>query len=416
MNTCAIAAPVHWRAVAALTAVSTLAQIGQFGIGFIVLPVWLAHQGLDAPRAGLFAAAQWAGMFSGLLVTPRLVERLDAKLTVTLGLASSLIAYATLNALAWIARPAWPMWLLPGALMGFGIGLRWIANETWLYSLVPAEKSGKVVGVHETLIASAGVLAPSLAAVWGASGMLVFALGSLLTLAAAVPLWLTRSTSRQRVSTPCSARRVARVEFGPTLCLGLVTIAAGGLGDGALYGLFPLFADSRGLTAAQTTMTLACFGIGGVVLQFPVGWLADRFRLAATVIGCAIVSTAAIVLFAFAPPASFCVDGRCARTRRNEQRVHHARHVRGRLQRQAGDHAQHARAVARVYRVLDGGPAVRRPGDESARQRSADVATGDHQRRTRDLHTRHARGTSPGAARAFGFFIVSRRAPSPFAL
>ena len=47
------AAPVRWRAVAALTAVSTLSQIGQFGIGFMVLPVWLAHQGLDAPRAGL---------------------------------------------------------------------------------------------------------------------------------------------------------------------------------------------------------------------------------------------------------------------------------------------------------------------------------------------------------------------------
>jgi len=32
-------APVRWSAIAALTAVSTLAQIGQFGIGFIVLPV-----------------------------------------------------------------------------------------------------------------------------------------------------------------------------------------------------------------------------------------------------------------------------------------------------------------------------------------------------------------------------------------
>ncbi|HWT35045.1 MAG TPA: MFS transporter, partial [Paraburkholderia sp.] len=119
--------PVRWGAVAALTAVSTLSQIGQFGIGFMVLPVWLAHQGLDAPRAGIFAAAQWTGMFIGLLFAPRLMERIGSKLTVSLGLLSSLIAYGSLGALTW------PAWILPGMLTGLGIGLRWIANETWLY-------------------------------------------------------------------------------------------------------------------------------------------------------------------------------------------------------------------------------------------------------------------------------------------
>ncbi|WP_245253717.1 hypothetical protein [Paraburkholderia sp. LEh10] len=54
-----MSAPARWRAVAALTVVPTLSQIGQFGIRFMALPVWLAHQGLGAPRAGLFAAAQW---------------------------------------------------------------------------------------------------------------------------------------------------------------------------------------------------------------------------------------------------------------------------------------------------------------------------------------------------------------------
>ncbi|SDJ26732.1 Predicted arabinose efflux permease, MFS family [Paraburkholderia steynii] len=296
------APPVRWRAVAALTAVSTLSQIGQFGIGFMVLPVWLAHQGLDAPRAGLFAAAQWAGMFVGLLFAPRLIERIGSKLTVSLGLAASLIAYASFGALSW------PAWMLPGMLTGLGIGLRWIANETWLYSLVPADKSGKVVGVHETLIASAGVLAPALAVYGGVSGTLVFVSGSLLTLAAAVPLWLTRSSAPQAVLEPQVARG-KRLELGPIVCLGLVTIAVGGIGDGALYGLFPLFADSRGLTATQTATMLACFGIGGMVLQFPVGWLADRAGLAATVIVCALTSTAAIVAFSFAPSASIAYFG-----------------------------------------------------------------------------------------------------------
>nr|WP_241018954.1 MFS transporter [Paraburkholderia sp. Tr-20389] len=281
-----------------MTAVSTLAQIGQFGIGFMVLPVWLAQQGLDAPRAGLFAAAQWTGMFIGLLFAPRLIERVGSKATVSLGLAASLIAYGSLVALSW------PAWIVPGMLTGLGIGLRWIANETWLYSLVPAGKSGKVVGIHEALIGSAGVLAPALAVVCGVNGTLVFLAGSFLTAAAAIPLWFTRSSARQHASVPHIAHG-KRVELGPVVCLGLVTIAVGGIGDGALYGLFPLFADSRGLTIAQTATMLACFGMGGMVLQFPVGWLADRFGLAATVIVCALASTISIVGFSFAPSASF---------------------------------------------------------------------------------------------------------------
>ena len=204
-------APVRWGAVAALTSVSTLAQIGQFGIGFMVLPVWLAHQGLDAPRAGLFAAAQWAGMFGGLLVAPRLMERTGSKLTVSMGLLASLLAYASLGLLSW------PAWIVPGMLTGLGIGLRWIANETWLYSLVPADKSGRVVGIHEALIASAGVLAPALAVFCGVSGTLVFVSGSLLTLAAAIPLWLTRSSPRQTFVEPRAAVREKQVELAP-LC------------------------------------------------------------------------------------------------------------------------------------------------------------------------------------------------------
>ena len=69
-------APVRWHAIGAQTAVSALAQIGQFGMGFMVLPVWLAHHGLDAPRAGLFSAAQWAGMVAGLLA--RLIWRSES--------------------------------------------------------------------------------------------------------------------------------------------------------------------------------------------------------------------------------------------------------------------------------------------------------------------------------------------------
>jgi predicted MFS family arabinose efflux permease len=301
------AAPVRWHAIAALTAVSALAQVGQFGIGFMVLPVWLAHHGLDAPRAGLFSAAQWAGMFAGLVAAPGLVERIGAKATVTLGLAATILAFATLGSLSW------PLWIVPGMLTGLGIGLRWIANETWLYRLAPEEASGRVVGIHEALIAVAGIIGPALAAWCAVDGRITFAAGTVFTFAAAIPLWLTasdpgeRTTGQRARHIESNARRATQpaAAIAPLVWLGMVVVAAGGLGDGALYGLFPLFADGRGLSATQTATLLTCFGIGGMALQFPVGWFAQRAGLAAAVVACAAASTVAIVSFALAAPSSW---------------------------------------------------------------------------------------------------------------
>ncbi|CAE6839788.1 MFS transporter [Paraburkholderia haematera] len=300
------AASVRWPAIAALTTVSALSQIGQFGIGFMVLPVWLAHRGLDAPRAGLFSASQWTGMLAGLLIAPWLVERIGAKRTVSLGLAATIVAFVTMNAL-W-----WPLWLVPGLLTGFGIGLRWIANETWLYRLVPPESSGRVVGVHEALIATAGVIGPALAAWRAVDGRITFAAGAAFTLAAAVPLWLTASDDRHVAVQAARPARKTRLEksapIGPLVSLGMVVVAAGGIGDGALYGLFPLFADAHGLSTTQTATLLTLFGVGSMALQYPIGWFADRAGLAATVIVCAALSTLAICGFALAPPASWLAD------------------------------------------------------------------------------------------------------------
>lgn len=294
-------AAVPWSAIAALTTVSALAQIGQFGIGFIVLPVWLAHQGLDAQRAGLFAASQWAGMLAGLVAAPAIVARIGAKRTVSLGLAASIVAFSAAD---WLT---WPLWIVPGILTGLGIGLRWIANESWLYSLVPEELGGRVVGVHETLIAIAGVIAPVLAASCGPDGPLPVVAGLSFTSAAAIPLWLTASgQSVSPVAREATAHGGVRTTpISALVCLGIIVVAVGGIIDGALYGLFPLYAGARGMSGTQATLLLSCLGLGGMALQFPVGWMADRAGLGFTVILCAMTSTLALVTFALATPTTW---------------------------------------------------------------------------------------------------------------
>jgi MFS family permease len=68
---------------------------------------------------------------------------------------------------------------------------------------------------------------------------------------------------------------------------GVVIALAGGMMEAAVSGLFALFTQDRGLSASQTADLLAVFGLGGLLLQYAVGWLADHQGLRATALLCA---------------------------------------------------------------------------------------------------------------------------------
>ena len=288
-----------WRTIAALNAVSTLAQVGQFGVAYVVLPVWLAEQGLDATQLGMFASSLWLGQLPGLGLAPWLCQRLGARRVIVLSL------LCTVLALVGIALTAWPFWLEGGTLAGFGLGLRWIGLEPWLYRIAPAEARGRLVGFHETLIALAPIVAPVLASTFGLHGKALFWICGVFCIGAFLPLALARkepahpetaSISGIHVDLAMQLRELV-FQFGVTIAL------VGGMMEAALSGLFALFAHGHGITGSQTTDLLALFGLGGLLLQYPVGWLADHRGVGVAALWCALGTV--LVCIALALPMGY---------------------------------------------------------------------------------------------------------------
>jgi predicted MFS family arabinose efflux permease len=60
-----------------------------------------------------------------------------------------------------------------------------------------------------------------------------------------------------------------------------------GITEAAFSGLFPIFGLGRNLSAEQMATLLAVFGMGGLLLQYLVGWLADHRGLAFATLICA---------------------------------------------------------------------------------------------------------------------------------
>jgi MFS family permease len=288
---------IDWRTIGALNLVSTLAQVGQFGIAFVVLPVWLSAQGLDATQLGMFASSLWLGQLPGLALAPWLCQRIGARWVIVAGL------LCTVTALGGMALGGWPFWLLGGTLAGFGLGLRWIGLEPWLYRIAPAEARGRLVGFHETLIALAPIVAPLLAGYFGLQGRAVFWIGSLFTLGALLPLAFARAPAGDELAAS-STNNPPGNRWLP-LCerlfrQGVVIALVGGMMEAAVSGLFAVFAQGRGMSIGLTAELLAVFGLGGLLMQYGVGWLADHRGVGTAAISCA--AGTALVSVALALP------------------------------------------------------------------------------------------------------------------
>jgi MFS family permease len=286
---------LNTRSIVALNAVSALAQIGQFGLGTTLIPIAMEARKASAQSIGFTSGIFWLGMLLGLLFAGKLTRQLGYRNTVILGLIVSASSFLIMPMLHW----HW--WALPAAVIGFGMGLRWIANETWLYRLAPIEARGRVVGIHETFIAIASVVAPLIVAALGVARPSAFYLASAIMLLALLPLFIaTQLAVNDNAETELTTPLIASNTLTFWLGLGGIIAGLGGWVEGSLLALLPVYNADLGLSSQDSAWLFTLFGIGTFVWQYPIGWLADKKGVIESAKLCALAGFMAILLILMA--------------------------------------------------------------------------------------------------------------------
>jgi MFS family permease len=283
--------------IVALNAVSTLAQIGQFGLGTTLIPIAMEARKASADNIGFTSSVFWLGMLTGLLIAGKLTRTLGYRNTVIVGLIVSAISFALMPTIDW----HW--WALPAFLIGFGMGLRWIANETWLYRLAPIEARGRIVGFHETLIALAGIVAPLIIVAVGAVKESAFWLAAGIMLSAIVPIFMAvtlpavdNAKSSNGEENEEENQAISMKKLGFWLGIGALIAGCGGWIEGSILALLPVYNSSIGLNSQDSAWLFTVFGVGAFALQFPIGWLCDKNGVVPTAKICALLGGLAILL------------------------------------------------------------------------------------------------------------------------
>jgi MFS family permease len=253
-------------AVMAILAGITIVSLGQGVFGTLV-PIRLAEAGLSADKVGLVVAASAIGFLIGCLFVARVIR--------LVGHIRAFSAFAAASSLAGLALP-WtvglPGWFLLRLAMGFcSAGLFMIA-ESWLNELTPRHLRGRILTSYVVVIMLALGAGQALLTVVHTRDVLPFVLASAAFTLALIPVTLTRS---RHPSVPHTIRPILGKAYrnSPVGAVGCVVV---GLVAATLQGVAPIWGVQRGFDTAQIATLMAATQIGGLLCQWPLGWLSDR--------------------------------------------------------------------------------------------------------------------------------------------
>ncbi|MGB1237066.1 MAG: MFS transporter [Pseudomonadales bacterium] len=270
---------------------------------FVVLPIRLSEGGFDTGDIGLamsmFAVgAVMAGLFGSRAVLRAGHVRAFATMVATLSIVSIVHSYSN------------DIWLtgLLRIVAGFCFVASFITLESWLNVLSDQSNRGKVFSIYQICFAVGFGVAPFLFSFSSVQDPRLFGLLSIFLCISLIIMAMSR-LPQPELPARGSAMALGKLwRYSPS---GTLSCVCAGLISSASVSLLSLYAYERGISGIWLSLALGSFQMGGLLSQYPTGWLADRYdkrSVAAGLMVIGVVSNALIVMENFvAMPTSVLI-------------------------------------------------------------------------------------------------------------
>ncbi len=257
----------------------------------IAVPLELRAGGVSTEMAGMIGTAFFLGFLAGSRFGRIAIIRVG-HVRVFAGLAALSAAAALLYPFISFSTSLPIGWMVLRFINGFCLVGLAAVTESWLNDRCTNGNRGTLLGIYMVVnyfFVASGQLLVNVSPVGGSEAFMLVAFLFTLSL---VPVVMTRTPSPDMGHVaPLSFRQL--YSFTP---LGVVGAGVSGVLTGTFFGMGALFAREIGLSVFDVSLFTASVVIGGLLFQFPVGWLSDRFGrrqvLLGVLLAIVVVSTA----------------------------------------------------------------------------------------------------------------------------
>ncbi|MGL4723624.1 MAG: MFS transporter [Scandinavium sp.] len=235
-----------------------------------LVPLWLAHDHLPTWQVGMVSSSYFTGNLVGTLLCGRLIKRFGFNRSYYA--ASLLFALGCVGLGFSIGFVSWMSWRF---LAGIGCAMIWVVVESALMCSGTSRNRGRLLAAYMMVYYVGTVLGQLMVSKLPTDLMSVLPWVTGMVLAAILPLLFTRIMNNQ-------SEHEAPTQVWPMLKLrqarlGVNGCIVSGIALGSLYGLMPLWLNHQGYSDSGIGFWMAVMVSAGIVGQWPIGRLADRY-------------------------------------------------------------------------------------------------------------------------------------------
>jgi MFS family permease len=259
------AAGIPWRVAPPLIS-TALIMVGSGFLGTL-LPLRFSAMGLSDGVIGLIATAEALGFLAGCLYAHKVIA--------PVGLERAYATFASLKSVAILGlffANSVPTLALLRCLIGINAAGLAIIVESWLNALAPNEQRGRVLTIYVLvygLFFGVGQLLSQSLNVRGPELLIIAGVSTTLALVPMVAIDVRAPELPRRVKLEIlKALRTSPVSVTACLLNGLILTAFTTVG--------PLFGVRIGLDQRHIVLLMACVSLGGLFLQWPIGYFSDK--------------------------------------------------------------------------------------------------------------------------------------------
>ncbi|MFT3687546.1 MFS transporter [Paenirhodobacter sp.] len=224
-------------------------------------------EGFSTYQMSFVTSGYYIGFMFGSQMIPVMIRRVGhVRVFAAIGslIAATLILYAEI--------PDWVVWTALRVVIGFCFCGVYITAESWLNASSSNETRGQALSAYMIAQMIGIISAQGLMNVADPAGYTLFVIPSVLVSLAFTPILLS-------VAPAPAFAEVKRLSFRKLFAvspLGVVGMFLMGGVFSALFGMASVWGMRAGMSVSEISIFIGAIYVGGLVAQYPIGWISDR--------------------------------------------------------------------------------------------------------------------------------------------